>query len=143
LSWDISEAGNQLEFLLFGDVMKSIGDLDAIYLLKKESWNVRSIVQFQQQLNEIVNQDIAQQRNKKESTRLLMAAKCEIDPLADNYQEYDGRVTIGICATSIFQAYADSSDMPNGGIDKLPFSYFKSLILFRFQILYQHQLMQL
>ncbi len=61
----INEAGNQLEFVLFGDVMKSIGNLDDIYLSKKESWNARSIVQFQQQLNEIVNQDIAQQRNKK------------------------------------------------------------------------------
>jgi hypothetical protein len=100
-------------------------------------------VQFQQQLNEMVNRDIAQKRNKKESTRLLMPDKCEIDPLADNDQEYDGRLTIGICATSIYQAYADSSDIPNGGIDKLPFSYFKSLILFRFQILYQHRLMQL
>jgi hypothetical protein len=33
----VKETGNQLEFLLFQDVIKSIGDLDAVFLLKQAS----------------------------------------------------------------------------------------------------------
>jgi hypothetical protein len=36
----IKEAGNQLEILLFGNVVKSVGDLDSIFLLKSTNWNV-------------------------------------------------------------------------------------------------------
>ncbi|CAF3813734.1 unnamed protein product [Rotaria magnacalcarata] len=36
----IKQVGNQLEILLFGNVVKSIGDLDLMFLLKSASWNI-------------------------------------------------------------------------------------------------------
>ncbi|CAF3934659.1 unnamed protein product [Rotaria sp. Silwood1] len=99
----INEAGNQLEFLLFDDTLKSIGDLDAIYLLKQASWDAPSIEQFKKQLNDQINQDIAEQP-KSQSHRLQLPGKHdELDILANEEPEYDHRITIGACATGIYQ----------------------------------------
>ncbi|CAF5125722.1 unnamed protein product [Rotaria sp. Silwood1] len=101
----INEAGNQLEFLLFDDTLKSIGDLDAIYLLKQASWDAPSNEQFKKQLNDQINQDIPEQP-KSQSHRLQLPGKRdELDILANEEPEYDHRITIGACATGIYQPH--------------------------------------
>jgi hypothetical protein len=109
----VKEAGNQLEFLLFGDIMKSIGDLDAIYLLKQTSWDVSSIEEFQKQRKDHIHQDISEQPEKNQSYRLQLPGKCgEYDLPGNEEREYSDRITIGICATGVYQPHSDLSDEP-------------------------------
>ncbi|CAF1507407.1 unnamed protein product, partial [Didymodactylos carnosus] len=72
----IKEAGNQLEILLFGNVVKSIGDLDSIFLLKSTSWNIPTIEEFHKQFKDHIEVDIRQQPNNDESYRLTISGKC-------------------------------------------------------------------
>jgi hypothetical protein len=106
----IKEDGNQLEILLFGNVVKSVGDLDSIFLLKSTSWNVSTIEEFHKQLKHQIEQDILQQPNKDESHRLRIPGKCgDFDLSNDNNQQYNNRINIGYCATSIYQPHSNLS----------------------------------
>ncbi|CAF5077373.1 unnamed protein product, partial [Rotaria sp. Silwood1] len=100
----VKEAGNQLEILLFGNVVKSIGDLDSIFLLKSTSWNIPTIEEFHKQFTDHIEEDIRQQPNNDESYRLTIPGKCgDLDNPNDNNQQYNDRINIGNCATSICQ----------------------------------------
>jgi hypothetical protein len=93
--------------------MKSIGDLDAIYLLKQTSWDVSSIEEFQKQRKDHIHQDISEQPENNQSCRLQLPSKCgEYDLPGNEEREYSDRITIGICATGVYQPHSDLSDEP-------------------------------
>ncbi|CAM4978039.1 unnamed protein product [Rotaria socialis] len=102
----IKETGNQLEFLLFGGIAKSIGDLDAIYLLQQTSWDLSSVEEFQIQFKDRVNKDIFEQTMENQSNRLELPGKRdELDVPERDEHDYDNRINIGGCATSIYQPH--------------------------------------
>ncbi|CAF3581472.1 unnamed protein product [Rotaria sp. Silwood1] len=77
--------------------------LNRKYINEAASWDAPSIEQFKKQLNDQINQDIAEQP-KSQSHRLQLPGKHdELDILANEEPEYDHRITIGACATGIYQ----------------------------------------
>lgn len=108
---NVREAGNQLEYLLFGDILNSMGDQDSKFLLRKTSWNVESVEIFKEQLNNQINEDAEQQTNENQQNRLQLPCKRdEFDALENNHNELTNRIILGECATSIYQPQYYSSD---------------------------------
>ena len=104
------QIGNQLEILLFGDIVKSVGDLDAIFLLKTTSWETSTAKKFQKQFKEHIENDVLQQPNKDASYRLQIPGKRDaFDYLNGDNEEYNDRLNIGHCATSIYQPHSNLS----------------------------------
>jgi hypothetical protein len=77
------------------------------------SWDVSSIEEFHKQLKDQIHQDISEQPENNQSYRLQLPGKCgEYDLPGNEEREYSDRITIGICATGVYQPHSDLSDEP-------------------------------
>ena len=80
----IEEAGNELEILLFGDIVQQIEDLDSIFLL-----------------------DLSEQLNNEEAFRLRLPDKSDSSGLLKQHADFTNRLVIGNFGTTVWQPQPD------------------------------------
>ena len=105
----IKEAGNELEILLFGGIVQSIGDLDSIFLLEHTSWDQSSIQDFHSKFQKEIDKDLSEQPNNEEAFRLRLPGKSDSSGLRQEHADFTDRLVIGNCGTSVWQPHLDLS----------------------------------